>query len=108
MRTPTSDYEQERSQAARSNHNLTIPKVPLGQVRLEGLQPLTEPGAVREALARTSEGRRLLETLGRKPYRDLPDPAELLVTRSGARPVLFAAPPLGRYLVLPSEEETET
>jgi DNA mismatch repair protein MutS2 len=49
-----------------------------GQVRLEGLQPLTEPGAVKEALARTSEGRRLLETLGREPYRDLPDPAEAL------------------------------
>jgi DNA mismatch repair protein MutS2 len=49
-----------------------------GRVRLEGLQPLTEPGAVGEALARTAEGRRLLETLGREPYQDLPDPAEAL------------------------------
>jgi DNA mismatch repair protein MutS2 len=48
------------------------------RVRLEGLQPLTDPGAVREALARTTEGRRLLETLGRQPYHDLPDPAGAL------------------------------
>jgi len=49
-----------------------------GRVRLEGLQPLTEPGAVRESLVRTTEGRRLLQTLGREPYQDLPDPAEAL------------------------------
>jgi DNA mismatch repair protein MutS2 len=49
-----------------------------GRVRLEGLQPLTDPGAVRESLARTTEGRTLLETLGREPYQDLPDPAEAL------------------------------
>jgi DNA mismatch repair protein MutS2 len=47
-------------------------------VRLEGLGPLTEPGAVREALARTDEGRRLLRALGRQPYHDLPDPAAAL------------------------------
>ncbi len=45
-------------------------------MRLEGLQPLTDPGAVRESLVRTTEGRRLLQTLGREPYHDLPDPAE--------------------------------
>jgi DNA mismatch repair protein MutS2 len=49
-----------------------------GRVRLEGLQPLTDGGAVRESLARTTEGRRLLQTLGREPYQDLPDPAEAL------------------------------
>jgi DNA mismatch repair protein MutS2 len=49
-----------------------------GRVRLEALEPLTDPGAVGEALARTTEGRRLLEMLGREPYQDLPDPAEAL------------------------------
>jgi DNA mismatch repair protein MutS2 len=53
-----------------------------GRVRLEGLEPLTEPGAVREALARTTEGRQLLEEVGRQPYHDLPDPATAL---AGAR-----------------------
>jgi DNA mismatch repair protein MutS2 len=53
-----------------------------GQARLESLQPRTEPAAVREALARTSEGVALLRTVGRQPYHDLPDPAEAL---AGAR-----------------------
>ena len=53
-----------------------------GKARLEALQPLTEPAAVREALARTSEGVALLRVVGRQPYHDLPDPAEAL---AGAR-----------------------
>ncbi len=54
-----------------------------GRVRLEALRPLTDPGAVREALARTGEGVVLLRTVGRQPYHDLPDPAEaLVVTRA--------------------------
>jgi DNA mismatch repair protein MutS2 len=53
-----------------------------GRVRLEALRPLTEPAAVREALARTSEGVALLRAVGRQPYHDLPDPAEAL---AGAR-----------------------
>jgi DNA mismatch repair protein MutS2 len=50
--------------------------------RLEGLAPLVEPEAVRQALARTSEGVTLLRQLGRQPYHDLPDPQEAL---AGAR-----------------------
>jgi DNA mismatch repair protein MutS2 len=53
-----------------------------GRVRLEALRPLLEPAAVREALARTSEGKALLKALGRQPFHDLPDPAEAL---AGAR-----------------------
>jgi DNA mismatch repair protein MutS2 len=53
-----------------------------GRVRLEALRPFVEPAAVREALARTSEGRALLAALGRQPYHDLPDPAEAI---AGAR-----------------------
>ena len=53
-----------------------------GRARLEGLRPLTDPGSVREALARTSEGVGLLKAVGRQPYHDLPDPAEAL---AGAR-----------------------
>ena len=53
-----------------------------GRARLEALRPLTEPAAVREALARTSEGVALLRVVGRQPYHDLPDPAEAL---AGAR-----------------------
>ena len=53
-----------------------------GRARLEALRPLVEPAAVREALSRTSEGVALLGSLGRQPYRDLPDPAEAL---AGAR-----------------------
>ena len=57
-----------------------------GRVRLEGLEPLTEPGAVREALARTTEGRQLLEEVGRQPYHDLPDPATSLAGSSHVWP----------------------
>ena len=53
-----------------------------GRARLEALAPLTEPPAVRNALARTSEGVALLRVVGRQPYHDLPDPAEAL---AGAR-----------------------
>jgi DNA mismatch repair protein MutS2 len=53
-----------------------------GRARLEALRPLTEPGPVREALARTSEGVALLKAVGRQPYHDLPDPAEAV---AGAR-----------------------
>ena len=53
---------------------------PQGTARLEQLAPLTDAAAVREALARTSEGVALLKTLGRQPYHDLPDPADALVT----------------------------
>ncbi len=53
-----------------------------GHARLEALRPQTEPAAVREALARTSEGVVLLKAVGRQPYHDLPDPAEAL---AGAR-----------------------
>jgi DNA mismatch repair protein MutS2 len=53
-----------------------------GRARLEALRPSTEPGAVREALARTTEGVALLKSVGRQPYHDLPDPAEAL---AGAR-----------------------
>jgi DNA mismatch repair protein MutS2 len=53
-----------------------------GRARLEALRPLVEADAVREALARTSEGRALLQAQGRQPYHDLPDPAEAL---AGAR-----------------------
>ena len=51
-------------------------------MRLEGLEPLTEPAAAREALARTTEGRQLIDEVGRQPYHDLPDPAAAL---AGAR-----------------------
>jgi DNA mismatch repair protein MutS2 len=54
----------------------------LGRDRLERLQPLIEPEAVRRALARTSEGVSLLKAVGRQPYHDLPDPHEAL---AGAR-----------------------
>ncbi|MGE5127165.1 MAG: endonuclease MutS2 [Betaproteobacteria bacterium] len=50
-----------------------------GTARLEALRPLDDPAAVRDALARTGEGVALLRGLGRQPYHDLPDPAELLV-----------------------------
>jgi DNA mismatch repair protein MutS2 len=53
-----------------------------GRLRLEALQPLTEPEAVRRALRRTSEGVALLRQVGRQPYHDLPDPGETL---AGAR-----------------------
>jgi len=44
-----------------------------GQARVEALTPHTEPGAVRAALSRTTEGTAVLRTLGRQPYHDLPD-----------------------------------
>jgi DNA mismatch repair protein MutS2 len=49
-----------------------------GRVRVESLQPLADPGPVREALATTGEGVALLRLLGRQPYHDLPDLAEAL------------------------------
>jgi DNA mismatch repair protein MutS2 len=53
-----------------------------GRARLDALRPLPEAAAVKEALARTSEGVALLKAVGRQPYHDLPDPAEAL---AGAR-----------------------
>jgi DNA mismatch repair protein MutS2 len=44
-----------------------------GRSRLEALQPLREPAAVREALATTTEAVMLLEAIGRQPYHDLPE-----------------------------------
>jgi DNA mismatch repair protein MutS2 len=44
-----------------------------GRRRIEGLSPLPEVHAVREALSLTSEGVRVLQALGRQPYHDLPD-----------------------------------
>jgi len=49
-----------------------------GKVRAQGLAPSTETGAVRAALARTTEGTAVLRTLGRQPYHDLPDIAPAL------------------------------
>ncbi len=49
-----------------------------GRGRVESLQPLLEPGRVREALATTGEGVALLRLLGRQPYHDLPDLAQTL------------------------------
>jgi DNA mismatch repair protein MutS2 len=49
-----------------------------GRSRVQALRPLQEAGAVREALARTSEGVALLAAVGRQPYHDLPDLGELL------------------------------
>ncbi|HXY39376.1 MAG TPA: Smr/MutS family protein [Vicinamibacteria bacterium] len=50
-----------------------------GTARVAQLSPLADVAAVREALARTSEGVVLLRALGRQPYHDLPDPEEALV-----------------------------
>ena len=49
-----------------------------GQDRVQALTPHTETGAVRAALSRTTEGTAVLRTLGRQPYRDLPDIAPAL------------------------------
>ncbi len=49
-----------------------------GRVRIESLEPLTDPARVREALKTTAEGVTLLRTLGRQPYHDLPDLTEPL------------------------------
>ena len=51
-----------------------------GRARISTLRPLTEGGAVREALARTTEGVTLLRRVGRQPYHDLPDVLALLPT----------------------------
>ncbi|HUG53678.1 MAG TPA: Smr/MutS family protein [Vicinamibacteria bacterium] len=50
-----------------------------GRSRIEALTPHTEPGAVRAALSRTTEGTAVLRTLGRQPYHDLPDISPALV-----------------------------
>ncbi len=50
-----------------------------GRARLESLMPSTDPGDVRQALARTSEGVALLRSPGRQPYHDLPDLTEALL-----------------------------
>lgn len=49
-----------------------------GRERLARLEPQVEPAAVRDALATTSEGVRLLRSSGRQPYHDLPDLADTL------------------------------
>jgi DNA mismatch repair protein MutS2 len=49
-----------------------------GRARVEALTPHTEPGAVRAALSRTTEGTAVLRALGRQPYHDLPDIAPAL------------------------------
>jgi DNA mismatch repair protein MutS2 len=49
-----------------------------GRERVERLAPLTEADAVRRALGRTTEATALLQAVGRQPYHDLPDVAELL------------------------------
>jgi DNA mismatch repair protein MutS2 len=49
-----------------------------GRARVQALRPHQEAGAVREALARTSEGVALLAAVGRQPYHDLPDLREVL------------------------------
>jgi DNA mismatch repair protein MutS2 len=51
-----------------------------GQGRIAALQPATDPAAVREALARTSEAAALLRRLGAQPYHDLPEIGESLGT----------------------------
>jgi len=49
-----------------------------GRRRIEALAPLGEVDHVREALSLTSEGVRVLGTLGRQPYHDLPDVTAIL------------------------------
>ena len=49
-----------------------------GRERIERLAPLTEADAVRRALGRTTEATVLLQAVGRQPYHDLPDVADLL------------------------------
>jgi DNA mismatch repair protein MutS2 len=51
-----------------------------GQGRIAALHPLTDPAAVREALARTGEAVALLRRLGAQPYHDLPEVGESLGT----------------------------
>jgi DNA mismatch repair protein MutS2 len=49
-----------------------------GRRRIQALAPSSDPDAVREALSVTSEGRALLEKVGRQPYHDLPEVDETL------------------------------
>jgi DNA mismatch repair protein MutS2 len=49
-----------------------------GRERLQRLTPSTDAGEVRSGLLRTREAVALLRTLGRQPYHDLPDVAEML------------------------------
>lgn len=49
-----------------------------GRARVQALRPLQEVPKVRAALGRTSEGSALLAGVGRQPYHDLPDLAEIL------------------------------
>jgi DNA mismatch repair protein MutS2 len=49
-----------------------------GRRLIQALQPHTEVAAVREALSLASEGARVLQTLGRQPYHDLPDVSAIL------------------------------
>jgi DNA mismatch repair protein MutS2 len=51
-----------------------------GKARVAELQPSTDPEGVREALATTSEGVVVLQTLGRQPYHELPDVGPLLAS----------------------------
>ncbi len=94
MQTPVRDARPERPPERRPNVNaqtfralefdtvrsllVTLAGSAAGQARLQALEPDTDPAAVREALATTSEGVRLLQRPGRQPYHDLPDIAELL------------------------------
>lgn len=61
---------------------LTYAGSSMGRARIEGLSPLVEPQAVREALLTTTDARAVLETAGRQPYHDLPD-VTLLLTKAG-------------------------
>ncbi len=56
-----------------------------GRLRIEGLAPKTEPEEVRTALGRTTEATVVLRTLGRQPFHDLPEIAELLPEAKVAR-----------------------
>ncbi|HVQ27993.1 MAG TPA: Smr/MutS family protein, partial [Vicinamibacteria bacterium] len=49
-----------------------------GRERLLALRPSVDLGAVREGLGLTTEGVRLLAALGKQPYHDLPDIADVL------------------------------
>ncbi len=49
-----------------------------GRAHARALRPLQEASLVRAALRRTSEGCALLSGVGRQPYHDLPDLAEIL------------------------------
>lgn len=49
-----------------------------GKARIAALRPATDPGLVREALDRTTEGVSLLRIAGAQPYHDLPEVGEAL------------------------------